>query len=145
MVVGFGLKLLSHDTLIMPKVLSYTPPWLSRPSPGAAVFASTSTQTATSERNGKKGSEYIGPTRTLAKRGNEVFVVVDNQIRWCSLTRLKDEWKQQSNMKRGHSKQEGSEEQGLKNSREDVEGAPYRVSVSAPPDCVGIVELTVST
>lgn len=46
--------------------------------------------------------EYNGPKRTLAKRGNEVFTVVDNQIRWSSLTRLKDEWWQQhSKAKKG--------------------------------------------
>lgn len=30
-----------------------------------------------------------------------MFAVVDNQIRWSSLTRLKDEWQQQSKLKKG--------------------------------------------
>jgi nucleoporin NUP82 len=50
--------------------------------------------------------DYTGPTRTLAKRGNEVFTVVDNQIRWSSLTRLKDEWQQQTKSRNGSSDQE---------------------------------------
>jgi nucleoporin NUP82 len=41
----------------------------------------------------------------LAKRGNEVFTVVNNQIRWSSLTRLKDVWQQQSRSKKDASGQ----------------------------------------
>ncbi|OJJ85051.1 uncharacterized protein ASPGLDRAFT_46028 [Aspergillus glaucus CBS 516.65] len=84
----------------MPNVVSYTPPWLSRPSPGASLFSSTSAKGTALGIQGK--ADYNGPTRTLAKRGNEVFTVVDNQIRWSSLTRLKDEWQQQhSKAKKG--------------------------------------------
>ncbi|KAF4157974.1 hypothetical protein CNMCM6069_004853 [Aspergillus lentulus] len=92
----------------MPKLISYTPPWLSRPAPGATLFASTSTK--------KPGylpeneAEYSGPTRTLAKRGNEIFTVVNNQIRWSSLTRLKDVWQQQSRAKKDASGQTRSSE-----------------------------------
>ncbi|KAL3467242.1 hypothetical protein BJX64DRAFT_192606 [Aspergillus heterothallicus] len=82
----------------MPKVISYTPPWLSRPSPGASLFASTTHKDPTSLKN-PKDYKYDGPTRTLAKRGNEVFTVVDNQIRWANLTRLKDEWQQRERSK----------------------------------------------
>ncbi|OJJ50532.1 hypothetical protein ASPZODRAFT_57173 [Penicilliopsis zonata CBS 506.65] len=79
----------------MPKVLSYTPPWLCRPSPGAALFSSSAAKGANREQqNGGREGDYVGPVKTLARRGNEVFVVVDNQIRWSNLTRLKDEWKQ---------------------------------------------------
>lgn len=87
----------------MPNVLSYTPPWLSRPSPGASLFSSTSAKGPDYGLLNSQGRvEYNGPTRTLAKRGNEVFTVVDNQIRWSSLTKLKDEWQQQhSKAKKG--------------------------------------------
>lgn len=93
----------------MPNVVSYTPPWLSRPSPGASLFSSTSAKGPDSSLlNGPGNGEYFGPTKTLAKRGNEVFTVVDNQIRWSSLTRLKDEWQQQSKAKKGSAGQNGS-------------------------------------
>lgn len=95
----------------MPKVISYTPSWLSRPSPGAALFSSPAPKDPGSLKSPKAG--YLGPSRTLARRGNEVFTVVDNQIRWSSLTRLKDEWQQRDRAK------------SQKNDAED--GAPYRV------------------
>ncbi|TQB71227.1 hypothetical protein MPDQ_007698 [Monascus purpureus] len=85
----------------MPKVVSYTPPWLSRPSPGATLFSSAPSKIAEEELYGQNKTAYEGPRRTLARRGNEVFAVVDNQIRWSSLTRLKDEWQQQSKLKKG--------------------------------------------
>jgi len=87
----------------MPNVVSYTPPWLSRPSPGASLFSSTSAKSTDYTSLSTQGKvDYNGPTRTLAKRGNEVFTVVDNQIRWSSLTKLKDEWQQQhSKAKKG--------------------------------------------
>ncbi|KAL3444888.1 hypothetical protein BJX65DRAFT_282666 [Aspergillus insuetus] len=82
----------------MPKVISYTPPWLSRPSPGASLFASTTHKDPASLKI-RKDAKYDGPSRTLARRGNEIFTVVDNQIRWSSLTRLKDEWQQRERSK----------------------------------------------
>ncbi|RDW90506.1 uncharacterized protein DSM5745_02281 [Aspergillus mulundensis] len=96
----------------MPKVISYTPPWLSRPSPGAALFSSPAPKDPASSKN-TKDAPYLGPSRTLARRGNEVLTVVDNQIRWSSLTRLKDEWQQRARSK---------------NQSNDTEsGAPYRI------------------
>lgn len=79
----------------MPKVISYTPPWLSRPAPGASIFASSGSKSP-EHTPGTKDVVYSGPTRIQAKRGNELFTVVDNQIRWSSLTRLKDEWQHNS-------------------------------------------------
>ncbi|KAL4968669.1 uncharacterized protein BDV14DRAFT_167511 [Aspergillus stella-maris] len=98
----------------MPKVISYTPPWLSRPSPGASLFSSPAPKDPASLKS-SKDANYVGPSRTLARRGNEVFTVVDNQIRWSSLTRLKDEWQQRSR---------------TKNQKVDTESnAPYRTLV----------------
>ncbi|KAJ0417751.1 hypothetical protein BJY00DRAFT_289030 [Aspergillus carlsbadensis] len=85
----------------MPKVISYTPPWLSRPSPGASLFASSTHKDPASLKH-PKDAKYDGPSRTLARRGNEIFTVVDNQIRWSSLTRLKDEWQQRERSKDAH-------------------------------------------
>ncbi|KAL5335927.1 hypothetical protein BJX70DRAFT_304992 [Aspergillus crustosus] len=82
----------------MPKVISYTPPWLSRPSPGASLFSSSASKEPGSLKSTKR-VDYVGPSRTLARRGTEVFTVVDNQIRWSSLTRLKDDWQQRQRSK----------------------------------------------
>ncbi|PWY70475.1 nuclear pore complex protein An-Nup82 [Aspergillus heteromorphus CBS 117.55] len=88
----------------MPKVISYTPPWLSRPAPGASVFASSGAK-APESLKGLKESVYSGPTRIQAKRGNELFTVVDNQIRWSDLTRLKNEWQHKSKARNGSTDQ----------------------------------------
>ncbi|KAF9893375.1 hypothetical protein FE257_011807 [Aspergillus nanangensis] len=80
----------------MPKVISYTPPWLSRPAPGASLFSSAPAKAPeTVSQKLRQDTQYPGPIRTLGQRGNEVFTVVDNQIRWSSLAQLKDGWKQQ--------------------------------------------------
>ncbi|EAW06355.1 uncharacterized protein ACLA_080390 [Aspergillus clavatus NRRL 1] len=92
----------------MPKLISYTPPWLSRPAPGASLFSTTSTKKPSYLPENE--AEYTGPTRVLARRGNEVFTVVNNQIRWANLTRLKDLWQQQSKSKKGSSGQQPDEE-----------------------------------
>ncbi|KAJ5140460.1 hypothetical protein N7448_003868 [Penicillium atrosanguineum] len=85
----------------MPKVNSYAPAWLCRPSPGASLFTSTSVKSpAEGLQNEKNISGTNGPTRTIAKRGHEVFAVVDNEIRWSNLARLKDQWEQQSKQKK---------------------------------------------
>jgi len=103
----------------MPNVVSYTPPWLSRPSPGANLFSSTSAKgTDYASLSTQEKADYNGPTKTLAKRGNEVFTVVDNQIRWSSLTKLKDEWQQQ------HSKTKKGPAAG---SQDSTSGVHYRV------------------
>lgn len=85
----------------MPKIISYTPSWLSRPSPGFHLFSSTK-----NPADSKKGSErvsnqstsgskikrtHIGHVKTIARRGTEIFVVVDNEIRWSDLCMLRDE------------------------------------------------------
>ena len=92
----------------MPKVISYTPPWLSRPSPGASIFASSGAKAPEYPKSPKE-SAYAGPTRIQAKRGNELFTVVDNQIRWSILTRLKDDW-QQTTRSNGATEKQQSEE-----------------------------------
>ena len=85
----------------MPKVIDYTPAWLTRPSPGFKAFDTS--QTAQPERNGltQKGdrdgsnSEYAGPHRTIAQRGTEVFIATGTQLRWTDLVSLKEIHQQQ--------------------------------------------------
>lgn len=80
----------------MPKVNSYAPAWLCRPSPGANLFTSNAIKSpAEDQANGSKFAVPNGPTKTVAQRGTEVFTVVDNEIRWADLARLKDQWQQQ--------------------------------------------------
>ncbi|KAF5865164.1 hypothetical protein ETB97_005068 [Aspergillus alliaceus] len=110
----------------MPKVISYTPPWLSRPSPGASLFSSSAPKIPENLSDKiRQDVGYTGPTRILAKRGNEAFTVVDNQIRWSSLTRLKDEWQQQTRSRKGSLDKEENPE-GQTNVSRNVQ---YRVLV----------------
>ena len=79
----------------MPRVISYNPAWLSRPSPGFQLFntASQKQETISKVTNGSSHQgEYVGPNRTIARRNTEIFVVVGRQIRWADLPSLKDQW-----------------------------------------------------
>lgn len=105
----------------MPNVISYTPPWLSQPSPGASLFSSTPSKIPDYGLLDDVGrDQYTGPVRTLAKRGGEVFAVVDSMIRWASLTRLKDEWQQKTKEKKESTGQD-----------QEVKGVHYRVCGTA--------------
>ncbi|OXV06148.1 hypothetical protein Egran_06083 [Elaphomyces granulatus] len=68
----------------MLEAINHTPPWLCRSS-GASLFASNL-------RLPPQKDSYEGPQRCLAKRGTEIFVVVDNELRWSNLVTLKDQW-----------------------------------------------------
>lgn len=72
----------------MPKVKSYVPSWLNEPAPGHKLFVpSTDPPTQLSSKQPK-----LGPRRTIARRGTEVFVAVEKQIRWGNLVHLKEAW-----------------------------------------------------
>ena len=84
----------------MPKIISYTPAWLSRPSIGFDLFAgqgvsdgerSRTTQAQTAD-DAATGDGYFGPRALIARRGTEVFVVGGNTLRWADLAMLKDDW-----------------------------------------------------
>ena len=68
----------------MPKVLSYTPPWLSRPSPGFRVFYDPPKSTPANPESAPAVS------KTVVSRGTQLFVAVGNEIRWTDLVYLKD-------------------------------------------------------
>ncbi|EMD93013.1 hypothetical protein COCC4DRAFT_50734 [Bipolaris maydis ATCC 48331] len=71
----------------MPKILGYTPDWLSRPNPGYHLFAPKHTDgKGVVARRAEPGSQ-----RTIATRGSEIFVAVGNEIRWADLVNLKEE------------------------------------------------------
>lgn len=68
----------------MPKVVSYTPAWLARPSPGYHLFAPKQTAGVAAK------NQQPGPRRTIATRGSEVFVAAGNELRWADLANLKE-------------------------------------------------------
>ncbi|OAL72312.1 hypothetical protein A7D00_3310 [Trichophyton violaceum] len=89
----------------MPRIVDYSPPWLSRPSAGVDLFCpKAKDKSSSSIRNAQKAiqepTKDPRPVRTLARRGTEVFTVVDDQIRWADLARLKDEWRKGVKQKR---------------------------------------------
>jgi nucleoporin NUP82 len=115
----------------MPKILTYTPPWLARPLPGSKIFSDprghvlqTSTSNRTSQLGSpndvKQGESYQGPRRLLANRGTEIFTVVDNTIRWADLARVKSDWYQQASTQEAHGGTSLTQ-------RQNRASAPYRV------------------
>jgi nucleoporin NUP82 len=86
----------------MPKILSYTPSWLSRPAPGFDLFTpDASNAVVHPPREGRNGSSHTQyqqcSRRKLARRGTEVFVAVGNQLRWADVQRLKIDWAETEN------------------------------------------------
>lgn len=65
----------------MPRVLSYTPDWLSRPKPAFNLFQSN-----------QLGPKQVleGSRKTVAHRGTEVFVAAGKELRWGDLGLLRD-------------------------------------------------------
>lgn len=105
----------------MPKVNSYAPAWLCRPSPGASLFTSASDKSpAQALENNTKAVTPHAANRTIAKRGNEVFAVIDNEIRWSDLARLKDQWQQEARQKKSSTGPVKEQANGTKT-------PPYRV------------------
>lgn len=123
----------------MPRIISYTPAWLSRPSPGFHLFSNSTlneqehARKPSNERNGKRNSTYVGPKRTIARRGTEVFVVVDNQIRWSDLCMLKDKWDEQQELdKRKRNAKANGESYGFHKIADDLAERFYRVGSFFP-------------
>lgn len=71
----------------MPRVLSHTPAWLSRPSPGHQLFEPTPSTNQSPVRK----HESLGLRRPIATRDSEIFVAVGREIRWADLAHLKEE------------------------------------------------------
>lgn len=85
----------------MPGTLRYTPSWLSRPSPGFDLFTPKTQPPLAQDQTKQKDTKPFGPTRTIARRGTEVFVVVGNELRWSDLVLLKEQWDEENNEKNG--------------------------------------------
>lgn len=98
----------------MPKVKSYSAPWLSSNAPGHGLFEpnpETSRSRTVETAYASKKKPVAGPRRTIARRGTEVFVAVGREIRWGDLAYLKDGWANR------HAK--GKTGQGTRIKRED--------------------------
>lgn len=78
----------------MPKVKSYSSAWLSNNNaPGRQLFEPSAEAIRSRALSPpSKTRSTLGPRRTIARRGTEVFVAVGKEIRWADLAYLKDEW-----------------------------------------------------
>lgn len=120
-----GLFLIA--TPAMPKIISYTPPWLSRPEPGFHIFDGPQS-TLSSPHRERRGSghlsnanierPYLGAKKTIARRGTEVFVAADNKIRWADLCMLKDDYTE----KEGEQGQDIEHRGSNKDAESDISG-----------------------
>lgn len=81
-----GADAFPRNLLRMPRVSSYTPSWLSRPSAGFDLFALPA---GAKPASGASAAVH-GPRKTIAQRGTELFVAVENEIRWTDLVWLKE-------------------------------------------------------
>lgn len=124
----------------MPKIISYTPSWLSRPSPGFHLFSSAHASTISGPvaekvspqlQNGFSNKKTLsGPRRTIARRGTEIFVVVENEIRWSDLCMLKENWEEHQKQNRQSKRRpDGHVATGLEQEvvEEDFRKGSYRV------------------
>lgn len=74
--------------------------------------------------------QFIGNRRTIARRGTELFVVVNNEIRWSDLCMLKDVW-EETQQERNKSERDSDEREDTNGDfvlvDEDVANVSYRV------------------
>lgn len=120
----------------MPKIISYTPSWLSRPSAGFDLFCKTKSSTsepgvggaARTQNGSRSSSSHVCHQRTIARRGTEIFVVVDNEIRWSDLCLLRDIWQDgQSNSTKRKTTNSKAAFGGAKGEEADYAKDSYRV------------------
>ena len=81
--------------------------------------------TTNQQRNGTDGGDYVGPNRTIAKRGTEVFIAAGKQIRWTDLVSLKSDFEDQS--RSPSKKPKPTTEARPKKENEGPEDLSYRV------------------
>lgn len=76
----------------MPKVKSYSTPWLSGNAPGRQLFGPIDDAPRSTALSSSNKKTLPGPRRTIAKRGTQVFVASGREIRWGDLAYLKEQW-----------------------------------------------------
>lgn len=114
----------------MPKAISYTPEWLSKPNPGFEIFTGTSSGAAASSNGSntnRKRSTKPGSRRTIARRGTEVFIAVGKEIRWADLVYLKEAWEDKQRRTRGSGRHRDRDERESQYDEDHAQG--YRVSL----------------
>ncbi len=105
--------------MTMLSVVRRTPAWLADQSPGGELFTAPSTSNSSTPPK-------PGPSRTIARRGNEIFVAVGNQLRWADVTLLQQIWQ----ARHRHSKRATSADKkkdGVDGIHDDEHLAHYRV------------------
>ena len=120
----------------MPKVLAYTPEWLSRNNPGFQLFNNPQPSqdqaqarqkgSTLPETDGASNNEYVGPNKTIARRGAEIFTVVGKHIRWADLSILKEKFEEQKATPTKAPKSTGSRT-GPEIEKDGPEDGSYRV------------------
>ncbi len=80
------------------------------------------------QNEAKNPNLSTGHRRTIARRGTEIFVVVDNEIRWSDLCMLKDVWEEGQE----HKNEKAPDESGVSDgdfglADEDAARRSYRV------------------
>ncbi|CAG9940010.1 unnamed protein product [Clonostachys rosea f. rosea IK726] len=75
----------------MPKVKSYSAPWLAKNAPGHQLFEPIA-DLARPQALSNKTQHQPGPRRTIARWGTQVFVAVGKEIRWGDLAYIKEQW-----------------------------------------------------
>jgi hypothetical protein len=80
----------------MPRIVEYTPAWLTRPSMGFEIFSNVAKDDKTNGTAPKSSVE-----RLMVRRGTQIFIVVDNELRWTDLVYLKDWYESESKAKPG--------------------------------------------
>ena len=111
----------------MPKVLAYTPEWLSRNNPGFQVFNNPQSRQAQAQDNDNT-NDYVGPNKSIARRGAEIFTVVGKQIRWADLSVLKENFEDQKATPTKAPKSTGSGT-NLQSEKDGPEDGSYRVGL----------------
>ena len=72
----------------MPKIKSYSAPWLQDPNPGHRLFKQSEDNSRLPASIAYSRNASSGPKRTIAQRGNEVFVASGREIRWGDIAYL---------------------------------------------------------
>jgi hypothetical protein len=124
-----------RQTTNMPKVKSYSAPWLAKGSPGSRLFESSPDalrSRAFSPGYPTKKKAVPGPRRTIAKRGSEIFVAVGKEIRWADLVYQKDSYASRQQSGRSGTPRIKREDSAMSIVADDESDLPAGVRVCSP-------------
>jgi hypothetical protein len=130
-----SFKALSSARSKMPKVVSYTPAWLSKPNLGHEIFTATHTPSSNGLNTTSRRKAKPGPRRTIAYRGTEVFIAVGKEIRWADLVYLKEAGEYKAQKEKGVLK--GKARDSTESQYDEDRAQGYRVCSSNTPVIIG--------